>query len=331
MLRNCSISLVVDLIADSVVLFVNVFGLIGNGLCIVVFSKILLKTQTQGNLFRFLLLKSIADFSYFISNFWSLFYYCTICNMFKFFIFQIWYIWFYYYFQYFGCTISSVFEVAATFDCLITINKTFIFCQKKLFFYSFSFFVLIFLVLFYLIYPFGYKIEKKTNFIDNMTTSFYDNEFNQFGSSFFYKNVVLIDSMVRDGLFLLILIILNGFILNLLKKSTQRRRALVGNNRNNDNTLLTSQNAERRRMKMIIATGLNYMIGHSIFLTENIISISKKQFDVFCSFRFLIFFYDFYYADSIILYFLFNNIFKKFLIELIPFNKRNNQINNINQ
>jgi hypothetical protein len=143
-------------------------------------------------------------------------------------------------------------EISATIDCLITINKTFIFCQKKSFFLIFSVVIVIWYSLFYLIFPFGFEIVHKSEKW-NLNVSFYVHQFNHFGSTKFYKTIYIIDSSIREGIFLIIIMILNGFIISLLKKSTQRRRILVGNNRNNDNTLLrSSQNAERKRMKMIV-------------------------------------------------------------------------------
>jgi hypothetical protein len=334
MSEECSISLTGNLIQNIMRLLVNIFGLIGNGLCVIVFTKIILKTQTQSNLFKFLLLKSIFDFCNFITNFGVFFYYCSSCTRKKSFGLEVWNIWFYNYTEYAAETASAIFEVAATFDCFITAKKLLFFCQRKLYFYLFSISVSISCVLLYLIIPFGYSIIKiSSSNVSNQTFSYYTYKTNNFGSSKFSEYFYDADSSIRDGLFLLILLILNILILKLLKKSTQRRRNMVGNttnNNSNNNLLSTAKNAEQKRMRMIAATGLNYMVGHLIFLVYNFTTTYYANSNTFCFHNFIFFFYDLCYADSIIFYYYFNNVFKKFLIQLVPFYHGNNQINTIN-
>jgi hypothetical protein len=310
----CS-SMIKEIIGESLTISVNILGLIGNGLCIITFSKIIIKKQSQGNLFNYLLLKSIIDFIDFISNSFGVLYYCYNCQMSNWYIFQIWAIWFYNYVEFIAETVSAILEIAATFDCLITINKTFIYCQRKSFFYLFSTLILVGFTLFYLIFPLGYKIKKHD--------SNFDYNYNDFGSTSFYSHITIIDSIIRDGIFLLIIITLNKFVLDLLKKSTQRRRELSGQVTNDNNLLTVAQSAERKRMIMIIATGLNYMIGHFINLAFTIITTLNKELNTFCLHKFWILLYDLSYANNIFIYYFFNNVFRRFLNELVPFYKRN--------
>jgi hypothetical protein len=302
--------------------FLNIFGIITNGLCIIIFIKILKRTQiNQGNMFKYLLMKSVMDFLNFVSNSFEYFYQCSNnCRTSSTFIIQIWYVWFYAYFEYIFETVSAIFEIAATFDCYININTKLKCLQTNVFFYIFSFSIIIINCIYYLIFPLGFVIKTRleVDLNDNETFSYNYHEYNDFGDSPIYFDLYFVDSLIRDGIFFIILFILNVMILMLLKRATERKRMLVHNN-TNSNILLSSQNAQRKKMIMIISTGLNYMIGHFSYFVLTVLYTFYKDFKFFCFYQYVYFVYFLSYADGIFFYFFFNNIFKRFLIGLIPF------------
>jgi hypothetical protein len=333
--RNCSKDSIKEFLFNYLEPSLNVFGIIANGFCVIVFFKILTRRQSLqgivsgGNIFKYLFLKSIMDFLNFVSNFFETFYDCHNCESSKSFVAKLWFIWIYNYFQYIVQTSSSVFEIAATFDCYITIIKKFTFFQTNLFFYSFSSLVVIVCTLVYIIFPFNFTIKKVSNHT-------YEYDYSKFGKTSLSNSLYMADSFIRDGFFLVVLIFLNALILSLLIKTTKRRRDLVRNNMNNSSLLTIAQKAERKRMIMITLTGLNYMIGHSLFFVYNILPNKDERDMGYCLFRYLYFFYIVSYANSIIFYYFFNSIFKRYLIGLIPFiqffnnnSNRRNRVENI--
>jgi hypothetical protein len=306
-----------------IVSIVDLFGIVANGFCIVIFIKILKRPHSI--MFKYLLMKSIADFLVNLFNSFQCFYFCSYCKSSSSLIMQIWYVGFYFYLSNIVEAASNIFAIAATFECYITITSNFQCCQKNLFFYTFSVVLIIVICILYIVSPLGLVVKRKIE-IDsknNETYSSFYQEFNHFGLSSLYYTIGMVNAIIRDYIFLFILLILNIMILFLLKKTTQRRRTLVSTNRNQNNLSTASQNAEKKQILMVIATGFNYFIGHvpfSILFVINFIYNGHSS----CSFIYVYFLYYLSYANSIFFYFFFNNVFKRFLIELIPFVSRNN-------
>jgi hypothetical protein len=71
---------------------INIFGLIANGLCTVIFYKIIKRPQQQSNVFKYLFMKSMTDFLIYVSNRLECLYYCRKCRTTSSYLIQIWYI-----------------------------------------------------------------------------------------------------------------------------------------------------------------------------------------------------------------------------------------------
>jgi hypothetical protein len=294
-----------------------IIGIITNGICILIFSLIVKKTQLQSNMFKYLLIKSIIDFCLcFLQLMNSL----NVCVSFRSLLCFVVQIWFFEYFQYIFLSLSIVFEIAASFDCYININKKLECCQTSLFFYLFSFCAVVVYFLVSLIYPLINKLVKitETDLLNNNTITYYSPELSSFGERIHKIGILSLDSLLRDCLLFIILVVLNVLILISLIKATKRRRNLARNN--NDNLMLSSQKAERKKMLMILTTGINYMIGH---LPNFIIFFFLHHFRIYlyCLGIYIDLLFFLSYVDGIIFYYLFNTIFKRTLIS--PFIKRN--------
>jgi hypothetical protein len=293
-----------------------IIGIITNSICIFVFSIIIIKQHQQqhGNMFKYLLLKSIVDLLF---SFINILDYFNVCQSSNELICVLVHIWVFKYLQITIATLSIVFEVAATVDCYININRKLLCCQNNQFFYSFSILTIILLFLFYLVYPLSFVVVK-------LNLDYYKIEKSKFGMFFYHLNPAFLDSLLRDFVLFIILVVLNLLILISLMKATQHRRLILVSNSNNNTSMLTSsQKAERRKMIMILATGSNYMIGHFPnfiwYFLQSYFNIPPN-----CNIIFVDFFLNLSYVDGIFLYFFFNNIFKQVFIELIPFMNRNN-------
>jgi hypothetical protein len=293
--------------------FLNIFGIVANGLCIIIFIKILKRSKC--NMFKFLLMKSLSDFLYSISNIFRYFYYCSNCRTSSSYLIQVWYIWFYIYFENFLETLSAIFEISATFVCYTTINLKLKCCQNIKFFYVWCIIVILTNFIIHLIYPLSYVIKKTTALTSNYS---YYNDFNEFGYSALIIDAKLVILLVKGCFFIIILIILNVLIIITLKRSTERRRALNGT----DLSLIISLKAERKKMLMIIALGMNYLIGPFSFFIFTLLFTFYDPY-IYCYDEYFILFYFLTYTDSIFFYFFFNNVFRRFLLDLIPFYNRN--------
>jgi hypothetical protein len=145
--------------SDNIERSLYIIGIITNGICILIFSLIVKKTQLQSNMFKYLLNKSIIDFCICILQLMN---YLNVCGSFRTLLCFVVRIWFFEYFILIFLSISIVFEIAAAFDCYININKKLECCQTSLFFYLFSFCAVVVYFLVYLIFPFSLKLNKKT-------------------------------------------------------------------------------------------------------------------------------------------------------------------------
>jgi hypothetical protein len=311
---------------------IHITGVFTNGICIVVFSLIIKRTQqsssssrTQGNnMFKYLLIKSIMDFVYCLSE--SLLYFRICRGSYQSLACLVTSLWFYDYLYHSIVFLSIVFEIAATFDCYISINRKLKCCQTNFFFNSFSFVSIIFFMLITLIYPLKFKIEKTitTDLLNNKTLFQYNIAYSKFGEATSERTLIFVESLIFDFIMIIILLVFNVIILFSLFETTKRRRILAGNNNNNNTLLTASQNAERKKIIMIVSTGFNYGVGHFIFFGSSIVYFINRV-SSYCLFDYTLVFYVVTYTDSIIFYFFFNNIFRKILIGFLKFLNRNNQ------
>jgi hypothetical protein len=302
---------------------INPIGVIFNGICIVVFSLIIKRTlsNSQSNMFKYLLIKSALDCVYCLSE---LFYHFGICQIsaIQYLTCSIVNVWIYNYCEFICKALSILFEIAATLDCYLNITKKVRCCQTNLFFYSFLICATILTSLFYLIFPLTTNIVDISKIelnISNNNQSYFNHQLETSHFSIILNNndklIRFYNSLIRDCLMFIILVVLNVMILSLLIQTTKRRRTLGSNN---DNLLTLAQRAERKKMIMIISTGLNYMIGHFLLLVDLLIEsyfgYEKNYFYVIATLIFKI-----SYVDSLLFYLFFNNIFKSVLIGFIPF------------
>jgi hypothetical protein len=128
-------------------------------------------------------------------------YFCRKCRTTSSYLIQIWYIWSYIYFENIFMTISAIFEIAATFNCYISISAKFEYCQTNLFFYIFSTTVILLVSICYIILPLGYVIKNENKIDlnnDNETYSYFSYEYNDFGSSKFYSNLFVVNIFTKD-------------------------------------------------------------------------------------------------------------------------------------
>jgi hypothetical protein len=292
----------------------SIFGLIFNILSTVVFSLII-KNGQRDDMYKHLLLKSICEaLGCFFSVFGAIYYYNgTSTNPF---IMVVWYIWFRQYFSYALFMASTGFEIAATFNCAISIEKKFKWCEKKLFFWIWvisifvlSFSVEIFPVFIFSVGDYSYIDQfNRTHHIYNVSRNPLILQFGKFG---------LAESIIKEIMFLLILLSLNIYILIKLVQIGRRKRRLTSNNQNRNR-------AEIRKIIMLIVLFLTFLLGR---LPNIVYFVVNTEFDA------TLFWIKFkgygeivlYFSNSIsfFVYFFFNKNFERLFFEIIHYRSLN--------
>jgi hypothetical protein len=289
--------------------YIFLTGLITNAICILAFCVIIRRTSSQGNMFKYLLMKSLMDLLHILPEY--LYYSYSLCESSKKLSCVVISIWLYEYFEFAIKILSILFLIAATFECYLKINKKLKFCQNNLFFFIISITLIVISFLLYLIFSFQYTIKKtiRINRVNNKTTIYYSYYLSKFGIKLENLNLYFLNSLTRDFTLLVILVILNVLIIITLIEKIKIIRNLAGNTNIDNNSI---QKKECKQMIMIIAIGFNYMIGHLPFF---IFYFFEEYFHTFvkCSFEYTNLLLYLSYVDGIIFYFFLNDLFRKIL------------------
>jgi hypothetical protein len=135
----------------------------------------------------------------------------------------------------------------------------------------------------------NYQIAQTGNQTINYT--YYYAAFNDFYNTEVYKIFALTNNIFRDFVLPIVLVFLNVLILIEIKRVTQRRIFLTSDGLST--TLSTtsqyvrvSLHAERRKLLMMIATGINYFLGHFFSFLTTIGAVFNLKylyfFDLYC-------------------------------------------------
>jgi hypothetical protein len=305
----------------------NIFGVILNFICVLIFIKILkLEPTNKGHLYKYLFLKSICDFLFFIQNLPQMFYYRADFTQSESYIMQYWFRYCFYFLYYIFSNLSVWFEILASIDCLCLVSRKFEWHKNIICFYVASTCLSLVMIIFYIPNLFRFNIERNENGGYHSVSSSFDN------STFIYyhKSVHVIS---RDLSPLFILIVINGLILYFIRESTERRRRIQTTSVINTQTISLikrSQQAERNKIKMILFTSLIHLFHiPAIFYNFNTFNVLS---DIFLS-QLCLLSTNFAYFIPIISYTAFNNTFKNYILKMIFFYNfnNNNSVGNINE
>jgi hypothetical protein len=292
-------------IAFDIQLTIIVLGFITNLLCIIVFSLICKTFRNNGQMYKYLLMKSICDLIYF--TIYILNESAGIAPD------EIHYILFFQiidkYFSHFMVSLleaySIYFEILATIDCYVSIeNKHKSLLTKKAFYIS----TLMNLTIFPFIYCaklLVYSIKPKGEFYKMVKTPLYYSKF--------YEAFTILYLIIRDFLGSILMIYFNILIVYKLKKMTKLKE-LMGHNK----ARLRALEAQKKKVTMIQVSCINYILFHIPSVTHHIYGkyhVSYSFWLVFGSFKSV--FFNFSYATPFIIYFLFNTVFQQYFLRLI--------------
>jgi hypothetical protein len=292
----------------------SIIGLITNILSIIVFSSIIKNEQRRNDMYKYLLLKSVCEMmGCFFSTFYPLYFlYGSLTNTF---MVTVWLIWFRGFIIPAFFMASNGFEIAATFNCAISIENNMKWCEKRL---SFCFWAVSIIVSSFgveIFKPFMYSIEKSNfSYYLNKTLDEYEVSFSSLISNF--SKFGLAESIIKEVFVLVILLSLNCYILFKLIKIGRRKKRL---NINSSNVQVRT-NAEMRKIVMIIFLFITFVLGH----LPNFMWFTVHSY--FVSHEFLIDFLDygdiflyFSYSTSFFVYFAFNINFRRIAMKIIHF------------
>jgi hypothetical protein len=311
-----------NLIFNYFIPIMNIFGLILNSFCTITFLLIIKSNQRNNNssskMYHHLLIKSIVDFIInliitivFILETFDVSHKCYFSNF------------VYHYLYYYGVfclnLISNSFDILATLDCAISIENKFKFIQKKFVCITVSLIICCFTFeSFSLIF---YRIESKiiSNLNGTLIIKQYSRNFVSFLNKKTLNKLLLIDSLLRDVITLIILLLINIYILFKLIQINKNKRNIRGTTNHQQST--ANNRAKYQKMKMIIYLFIVYFLGHGMLF---IYYLSTKLFNVTTfNIKYLLYFGDLFsyipLCCSFIVYFLFNNVFKNILIKKVFF------------
>lgn len=228
---------------------------------------------------------------------------------------------------------SSLMEIAATFDCLISIRQKYKWLISNISFwlvvsssivFSFGYHV-------YTFFQFSVGIRYTNTTVNGSVTqsSYYYQKQSSFRFSQVSLNLLTAEALIRDVVFLVILIILNFFILLELKRVTKRRiemststhesaHSVTGTRPPRDKNVQLAMSAERKKAFMIVATGLSFLLGHSLLAAFQIatslfnVSFMTEQ-SWMCIFNLGNELILISYGISFFLYYAFNTQFRKYV------------------
>jgi hypothetical protein len=310
---------------------VSVIGLFANLLCVILFSIIIKKCNTNGKMYNYLLLKSICDFILFVGYFFDPILNFHNLNLDKTYFYQLYFKYFCHYLNPLLVLYSIWFEVLATIDCYLTIeNKYRFLLTKKAFIWS-SFVNIIFFFLFYSSKLCVYQILQ-VNGTNNSTLlnekHLYKTIKTHLYFGTFYKTLTFLYLFFRDIINNCLLIFFNIMIYLTLKRVVANRKKIL---KSNKASLLDSIKNQRNKSKMIYFSFINSLLFHSPDFVTCVYGKHHMAHSIFwvfygnISFQLLMF----SFAVPFFIYFTFNKVFANHFFKLVRLNRSINQIESI--
>jgi hypothetical protein len=283
-------------------------GSILNLICIIIFIKIIkVEQRHNGNMFKYLALKSFNDLIFLSLIIPVLYYIKSNGTSDHAYILQLYFKWIISYITMIAKTASAWFEVSASFDCLLLIsNQLQILKMIKLKWVSIVIYTFCFA--FYLSYALQFSIiEIKLN---STQIRLYDTKLIP---TSYYKYYNIIQALVRDVIPVVLMVVANILILVFIRNTTKRRRELTKYSNRVSTMVTNSQIAEKNKIKMIFFTTLAYML-HIPSIIVSVLNISYNCFYIIASLAL-----TFSYCVGFFIYIFTNTKFRKLFFNLFRF------------
>jgi hypothetical protein len=283
----------------------DIIGALLNYACIIIFHLIITKEKPKGNMYKYLMVKSINDAIFFSSDIFSVPYYCRSCSIKKSYIMQVWYVYFYSYGAEANLMFSGLIEIAATFDCLITIKNQLKCLMTRLAFYVILISMMTFSFLINIFYLWTINIVQ----VKENTTTFYSVESVELNS---FYSLSITKSVIRDFIVVILLVAMNLVILILMKNLTLNRKNRMSKTQKNSKLINNAIEAEHKKIKMILTISLNYFLGHFLSIITNLPGLITNQTFQCDLVNIAWFMISLSSATPIFIYYFFNKTFRKY-------------------
>lgn len=264
----------------------SVLGVFTNAYCVLVFALIVRYEPPNGHMFKYLLLKAVHDTVQFVVQSFAPLYYCTMCGTAGTYAEQVWFVGFFYYVESINELASGLFDVTATLDCYLNIKQKLGCCRTKLTLYAVVVLATVYPCLFYVFLFFQFAIVRVSSGNETASASsdyYYKYELSDFAYSEADVVFRFIHGIVRDVLILVALLVLNAMLVLTMHNATRKRIELTGGaqvaarkvsnsamqlgaghhgERHNSVLVRQAVQAEHNVRVMMLANGLNYLLGH---------------------------------------------------------------------
>jgi hypothetical protein len=283
-------------------------GAVLNFICILIFIIIIRNEQyDQGNLFKYLLVKSVFDFLFFLQNIPQMFYYRVDFSVNDSYGMQYWFIYCFYFLYPLTSQLSVWFEIAASIDCLCLVARKFQWHKTTRCFWKVTLSMIGISIIYYSPLLFWYKIEKNESGNGYRPVIKHINEF--LFLLFYYLSFIHI--IFRDVLPLFVSIILNLMILFYIRRLTIAHKNMNSSVINNTSIMVKRlQKVERNNMKMMLFTSFIHVFHIPVIIYNlNAFNVKSKHFlSMLC-----ILSINFSYFIPIISYIKFNTTFRRYI------------------
>jgi hypothetical protein len=277
---NVTISKCNDILNIYLVPITAIIGSLLNLTCLIIFFKIIKRDQrdrsnSNSRMFQYLLLKAFCDFLTQFPLVIMPLYFCDNFLVSKSYVMQMVYILFYWYWPDSLSTSSGLFEIAATFDCAISIRNRIKWTKQRCVFNGIVWFCFFFPFIFHIFLFFKFSIVK--------SAGVYPDKIEYLINGTYFSSLTISDvfdvseSLIRDVFVLIVLLIINIFVLIELKRVRKRKIQLhKKENTTTENTQGSVSLAEMRKIKMIFVLCIIYFVFHTPYLVYTIHPILKS-------------------------------------------------------
>ena len=290
---------------------IGAISFILNIICIFVFRKIV-RVQNE-EVYRYLLVKSIADTYTSLRTILKSVLNCQDCVVEHVYAMKIVYLVFFLYIDYSTEFLSILIQMAAIF------NRYRFLTQRFKWFDKISYKIVILIVtmlsfLFHIYVLFDNRITSKTR--NNTTDTIYSIKGGHLGQTGLILNYIQVT--IRDIIFVVIILILNVLTLRWIKVVMKKKKCMqrVNISVNSRKILNKSEKAEHRLTLMVVATSINILTAYGISLF-NVLAKTETISPNKCFISISYFHYWFSFSFYFFIYFYFNLSFKRYLLSMI--------------
>ena len=288
-------------------------GFMFNIICLIVFVKLLKNPDSNNEMVKYLLLKSFVDAYVMLKSFLFIFFDCNYCDQYRFYATGLFKLIFLIYFSYVAQFLSIFCELVAVFIRYATVAQKEFFLSRKIPFKVVTSFAFIYSLLFYSYKLFENKIIKSMykNYLKNTSYLIYKISSTEFGVSETILKLDFVNSLIRDGILVLLIFVLNVLTCIKMKRLLKKKRLILANVRVNTQ----ARKSESHLTIMILLTGFIAIIGHGFYFLFNtpsfILMVSE------CVYPIILFTYNLSYLINFFVYFFFNTMFRQCFLRLM--------------